>query len=293
MTEEAMNAVDEIVAMVADKLGVNRGDVVWRETVGTNGLRGIGIQKVPKTPKANGVETSPIFNITDKVNGVVDGVLREEDAAMKIAEQMNRYKKEFPEGLKLDRDYIMEKCRTKVVSAGRNIHMLSGCPYNKLCDLAEVVIVPVDIFGENEQGFITVDNRLIDMFGIDKDELFEAARKNLADSVVLRRMGDILGIIGEDNDTLYVVTTTDNCYGAAVIGCADKMRECIEKVGGDAFIIPSSVHEVLLCKKWGEAEANSIVDIIREVNRTVVSDNEYLSDRLYGMSDSGELEIVA
>lgn len=54
-----------------------------------------------------------------------------------------------------------------------------------------------------------------------------------------------------------------------------------EKLGGDYFIIPSSIHEVLLVKDTGEMNARDLAAMIREVNATEVAPEDVLTDHAY------------
>lgn len=47
------------------------------------------------------------------------------------------------------------------------------------------------------------------------------------------------------------------------------------------YILPSSVHEVLIVPKGTEMEPQELGKIVREVNRTEVSRADVLSDRVY------------
>ena len=59
------------------------------------------------------------------------------------------------------------------------------------------------------------------------------------------------------------------------------LEKIAEKTGKNYYIIPSSVHEVILLEETGEEKAEDLKKIIREVNRTHVSAEEVLSDNLY------------
>lgn len=104
--------------------------------------------------------------------------------------------------------------------------------------------------------------------------------------------------ITPDDAQLYVVTNNSNMDGAAVLLDNDYLND-IHKRFGDYWILPSSIHEILVLpmqayeksngKAYEEAR-NSLLNMIKEVNDTQVMFQEVLSYSLMKYtSDSLEL----
>ena len=55
-----------------------------------------------------------------------------------------------------------------------------------------------------------------------------------------------------------------------------------EKVGGDYFVLPSSVHEVLIMPKSEDMDPKELRNMVQDVNATQVAEGEILSDQVYG-----------
>ena len=56
----------------------------------------------------------------------------------------------------------------------------------------------------------------------------------------------------------------------------------IEKMGIDCYILPSSIHEVILIEKKGNFnEIEELRDMVNQVNRQSVPANEILSDQVF------------
>lgn len=85
---------------------------------------------------------------------------------------------------------------------------------------------------------------------------------------------------------MYILTNSKKAFGAGAV-LYSGMKEKIESVIGEFIVIPSSVHEVLVLPEF--MSGPSIVDIIKEVNRTTVDPLEQLSDVPYKLIDDGEL----
>lgn len=92
---------------------------------------------------------------------------------------------------------------------------------------------------------------------------------------ILRRPDQLLR-----NNQLYVLTNHRKINGAAVILYPDILKELAKRFSGGFYIIPSSVHEVLLLKEdeIGEERLNGMV---REVNETQMEPEEVLADHVY------------
>ena len=82
-------------------------------------------------------------------------------------------------------------------------------------------------------------------------------------------------------DTLYVATVQGMNYGAGVLAYPGFLDDAAEKLGGDFFILPSSIHEVLLMRDDGGIKAQELKDIISSVNKSEVMPEERLSDHAY------------
>ena len=71
------------------------------------------------------------------------------------------------------------------------------------------------------------------------------------------------------------------------------MEKFAERGGCDLYILPSSIHEVLLLKD-DEISAEELRRMVRSVNRGVVDEMDRLSDEVYHYQrGSGKVEIAA
>ena len=59
------------------------------------------------------------------------------------------------------------------------------------------------------------------------------------------------------------------------------MTYLAERLGGDLYVIPCSVHEVLLIRKEEIEDPQGLVSIIRSINRQELLPGDILSDSLY------------
>lgn len=86
----------------------------------------------------------------------------------------------------------------------------------------------------------------------------------------------------EDNMIpMFVATNSKKVNGAGVILYDGLLRTFAEKIGGDFFILPSSVHEVIFVPANSDMDAGYFIQMVKEVNATEVSPDEVLSNNIY------------
>ena len=90
--------------------------------------------------------------------------------------------------------------------------------------------------------------------------------------------------ITDEKDMLYVLTNHTRIYGAGVSFSSCIMDEIADKIGDEYFVIPSSVHELLIAPRSSfkdAEEVSNLTDIIMSVNNTSVEKIDVLSYNLY------------
>lgn len=84
-------------------------------------------------------------------------------------------------------------------------------------------------------------------------------------------------------ETMYVISNEEKTFGARVLCRKDMLGAFAEKLGGNLYIIPSSVHELILLKDDGAIDAGYVREMVYSVNhdRNAISREEVLSDSVY------------
>ncbi len=80
---------------------------------------------------------------------------------------------------------------------------------------------------------------------------------------------------------MYVLSNKENLYGAACIVYDGLIRSYADQFCSDLYILPSSIHEVILVPYDGQDRLEAFSDMVREVNETQVSPEDILSDHAY------------
>ena len=111
--------------------------------------------------------------------------------------------------------------------------------------------------------------------------------------LVERADGD-LEDIPIDDTKMFVLSNTKMHYGAFVILSEAARQKILEKIpSGMATILPSSVHELILLPTTEDEDIEELVEMVGQVNRTEVSEEQVLSNNVYHYdANTGKLTIA-
>ena len=131
---------------------------------------------------------------------------------------------------------------------------------------------------------------------VDSSQILKAIRNTMADAVIGNIEDCIEALMQEkdpklkpvqewqpkDNEVLFVMTTRDKVNGAGVIGCGTLLHKIHEKIG-DYYLIPSSIHEVLIArvKDLEGIDLKGITEMVRLINQAEVLPEERLADKAF------------
>ena len=101
-----------------------------------------------------------------------------------------------------------------------------------------------------------------------------------APAEVIQEMEKDLQETSRDNP-MTVITNDRSTDGAAAIFYPGVMDQVGERLNGDYFILPSSVHEILVVPDDGNISFRELTDMVKEVNRTQVAPEDRLTDQVY------------
>lgn len=160
-----------------------------------------------------------------------------------------------------------------------NEEMLAKIPHRYFEDLALVYRFKINVADGMMMSALITDVAL-KKYGITEEQLHEDACHNMVEQndMLIMSMNEMLekltGIPASELPLnpvavpLYVATNQAGKYGASVLEHPDFTKAAEEKLGGDFFIIPSSVHEILLLPDDGCIELEEIEAMVQEINAT-------------------------
>jgi len=93
---------------------------------------------------------------------------------------------------------------------------------------------------------------------------------------------------------IFVLATEDGVFGASALFYPGIQERISEAVGGDYFVLPSSIHEVLIVPGKGTMTPNEMAQMVKSINETQVIPKDRLCNRVMRYSaDSHELSVAA
>lgn len=84
-----------------------------------------------------------------------------------------------------------------------------------------------------------------------------------------------------DRPNMYVLTNTNRYNGAAVILYEHTLGQAADVIGGSFYILPSSIHELILLPDEEKPDPFALQQMVREINEQDVAVTETLSDNIY------------
>ena len=207
--------------------------------------------------------------------------------------------RDFPVLPEMTRETVLANVVLQALGRKRNRQLLKSHPHITLLDLAGIFRVPVGPYKRNSLSTMLITNQIVEKLGLTIDELTEAARKNTVAKFGIEfenahRMG-LCSLLHHpwtpkpfetasmSETGLYVLTTGIRVNGAALILLPDILEKIGEKAGMDYYLIPSSIHELLIARDDGLVTPKLLKEIVYEGNRTdaVIKQEDVLSDNIY------------
>lgn len=179
----------------------------------------------------------------------------------------------------------------QVIPTDRNAEMLADIPHKNIEDMSLVYRMQIDQ-NENGTSSVLITNAMLENYGVTVDQLHQDAM----DAAVINNpatfrsmqevLSDLMGMPADlmppmDGPQMYVASVENSLNGAGVIAYPDFMNQVAEQVGGDFFVLPSSVHEVLVVPDDGSIDRHDLESMVREVNASEVLPKDQLSDNVY------------
>ncbi len=267
---------------------------------------------VTKTLKNNGVELDGLNIRTEKCNITptiyLNNYYKEyqdgrefDEVAQSILETYRLNKKEASIDTSFFMEFsseIKENIIYKVINKGMNEELLSRVPYVEYLDLAIVFYYYIPEMKLVEgRGGIMITNDHLRIWNVSVDRLMQLAMENTPRLLGLKVKGifstiadylddEELSNLAEMEDAmtpLFVATNNNASNGAAVILYKDMLKSLSERFKSSLYIIPSSVHEVIVAKvmEGCEMAPEDLKEMIKHVNSTELSREDVLSDNLY------------
>ena len=135
-------------------------------------------------------------------------------------------------------------------------------------------------------------------WGVDSDSIFNEALANTMKKASVQYMslpfGDLLEDGEEPPEGIMVVTNNTGTNGAAVAFYPGEAERISNKIGGDYYLLPASIHEMIAIYDDGTKDAQALADMVSSINCMECVGEAYLSDHVYRYdAETKELKIAA
>ena len=287
-------SINEFAVLVANKINLDHPELEAKvkEITKNNDTKFTGITV------SNDSNIAPVIYLDDLYSYYTMGSITVSDAVETV---MKTYEKSQINSVDMSDFLNFEKIRDsivyKLINKTKNEKLLEDVPHVDMLDLAIIFCVLCPSISENGMASVTIHNNHMQMWNIDVNELYEAAKKNTPKLLPARLtsmeemlfgMKENLGMSNEDFEELpetdipmYVLTNSVKTSGAACILYENTLKSFAEKIDGDVVILPSSIHETILIPASLKDNMTDLIAMVREVNATQVSPDEVLSDNVY------------
>lgn len=289
-----------VQSAVQEKLG-REYEVILRDIIKNNGVTLSGL-----IITAQGQNIAPTIYL-DSFHEAYEGGVSLDCIVEKVLEIYG--KDSPPESIDMEffRDFekVKDKICYKLINREKNEELLLQIPHREFLDL-EICFYYAYQGDEIGNGTILIYNTHLEMWGTSVEELFALSQKNTPAlfpwecKSMEETLREFLKEDREDKEELSETATggtaeeeacvgssmrilcnSAHIYGAACILYPGVLEETARERNGDLYILPSSVHEVILLEVDGEKDPEILKEMIKEVNDTQVRPEEILSYQLY------------
>ncbi|MBR2739867.1 MAG: hypothetical protein IKD87_04285 [Oscillospiraceae bacterium] len=282
--------MDEVMSAIPDKLPekIRNSRISIEEKTKNNDIKLHGIAILPE-----GMTAVPLFYLENYYDDYVRGMSADEIAGH-IASQFEQYRDRasairLPD---LDFESVSDRLRVRLVNSRSNIESLDslvsrpvGCGFS----LTSYIDLPPEA---GVEGMIQVTRQLAELNGYDETLLMNTALSNSAkyEQPTLNDIADVLfgdgandllnGAEYEGGGSLYVLSHKGREYGAAALFYPGIQERIAEVLGEDYYVLPSSVHEVLIMPQSSGLSTVQMMDMVENVNRAELSAEDKLADKV-------------
>lgn len=183
---------------------------------------------------------------------------------------------------------VEDKIVFRLVGREANRELLKEIPYIPYLDMAVIfyVLLEMNVYGTAS---ILIQNEHLKMWGIDTRQLEEKAKMNTprllryefqsVQAVIEELSGEHQ--VPEMDEFMYVLSNEIRSFGAAVILYEKRLHNIGMLLGQNYYVLPSSIHEVLIIPESEVPCRKFLDDMVAEMNEVHVDPEEILTNHAY------------
>lgn len=252
--------------------------------------------------RPEGMESAPVINMDALYRSYLE--TDDLDATIEYISEMMQtaVPPEVSADMMKDYDQMREKLFIRLSPLEGSEAVMEGSPHR----VEEDLLMTYHIMIPGDDGFMSarITNEILSGFGVETKQLHEDAvanTPNLLPAKVQSMMAALTGV-EEDDPKMIVVTNEQGIFGAGALFCGGVMDQVGDKLHGNYYLLPSSVHEWIAVPDDGTHMRSELEDMVKAANQTVVDPADKLSDnvfhydvreRMFERADKHEVRIAA
>lgn len=187
-----------------------------------------------------------------------------------------------------DFNSIKSRIVCKLIHQTSNRELLKEVPNRPFLDLAVVCYL---YLGDTEAGnaSVTIQYAHLALWNLTEEELFSLAFQNTPNILPSeeRNIEDMMAeLIPElpplpPSYPMYVLTNCKRYFGAATLLYPDILQDFATRMNTDFYVLPSSIHEVILLPAENHMSMEALGTMVNEINAEAVPPADWLSNHVY------------
>lgn len=194
-------------------------------------------------------------------------------------------------------EHMKELLRVQLINKESNGERLSHTPHLDMenTDLTAVLRIYLPS-PQTDMATILVTDKLVSTWGQEPDALYQQALANTIEQnpPKIDSLINIICSLQEESNAWqeipnftmepyeqYVLSNSSNYFGASVLLYPEVLKQLSQNTNSNLFILPSSIHELILMRDNGDMDAAELQAMVASVNKTELVPEDILSDEVY------------
>lgn len=259
--------------------------------------------------RSAGSKVSPVFYLDLMYEKYVEGMTLDQ-----IVEAVWQFYSEDENIRKIDINDFLDWKRVKsrlflrVISTDMNRVSLETAIHKDILDLSAVVYVKMELPPGDGAAYVIVRKEHLAIWQQSEETVYETALQNTRQENIsfVSITNEISGMLSEEErellfddnlmameSPLFVLTNEAKLFGAVYMLLPEVMDQIVDEKGDDIYILPSSIHEILILKSSELNDLPRLQHMVQDINEMQVPMEQRLSNHVYRYSKENGLAIAA
>ena len=183
---------------------------------------------------------------------------------------------------------VKDRLMIQLIGREGNEEILQTIPHHPMEDMEIVYRLHVQdtVVGRST---VLVTNAMLEQYGITAEQLQQDALVSVIShepyeiKTIAEIINELVGaeVVPKEELPVYVASNKERMNGAGVITYPGFMEDAAKQLGGDFYILPSSLHEVILVPDTFAMSYRERQDMVKTINAEQVDPENKLSDHVY------------